>query len=353
MNHDSVLTIETATVNDLSVVQAIGRETYLDHYATLWSEAALNAYLQGDFLDEALHRSLSAPQDHLWLLAKNSSDEVVGFAKINWNKFDPIAAEIGAELQKIYFRATATGKGYGALLMRRIVAEAIARGQKMIWLDVLKSNVDGQRFYETNGYKKLGEIPFATDIQDIGMIVMRRALSFDLQPVLQGELVSLRPLQEDDFEALFAVASDPLIWAQHPMSDRYKPDVFAAFFRDAIVSGGALLALDAKTGEVIGSSRFHGFEAEKSEIEIGWTFLARSRWGGRYNGEMKRLMLQHAFQFVNSVVFMIGPNNIRSQKAIQKIGGVLIGTRTDGNGRESVVYQISASSFFEAQKPIQ
>ena len=107
-------------------------------------------------------------------------------------------------------------------------------------------------------------------------------------------------------------------------------------------SGGALIALDARDGRVIGSSRFHGYDEEKSEIEIGWTFLARSYWGGTYNKAMKQLMLQHAFTFVTSVVFMVGPENWRSQKAMEKIGGVRIEPRTNWQGRVSVVYQIRA-----------
>ena len=96
---------------------------------------------------------------------------------------------------------------------------------------------------------------------------------------------------------------------------------------------------------MIGSSRFHGYDNEKSEIEIGWTFLARSHWGGAYNREMKQLMLRHAFRFVNSVVFLVGPQNFRSQGAMEKIGGVRVGSRPDSTGRESVVFQITASSF--------
>jgi N-acetyltransferase len=170
-------------------------------------------------------------------------------------------------------------------------------------------------------------------------------MSFDLQPTLKGRLLELRPLQPEDFHDLYTVASDPLIWEQHPARDRYKEEVFQAFFREALESGGALIALDSKDGQIIGSSRFHGYDQEKSEIEIGWTFLARSNWGGVYNREMKQLMLRHAFKFVDRVVFLIGPHNLRSQKALEKIGGVRVGSRTDAAGRDSFVYQISASTW--------
>jgi RimJ/RimL family protein N-acetyltransferase len=167
-------------------------------------------------------------------------------------------------------------------------------------------------------------------------------MSFDLQPVLKGELLELRPLRAADYPELFAVAADPLIWEQHPSSDRYKEEVFRVFFRQALESGGALIAIDRKDGRVIGSSRFHGYDAVRSEVEIGWTFLARSHWGGVYNGEMKRLMLEHAFQFVDRVLFVVGPQNRRSQRAVEKIGGVRVGSRPDASGRESFVYQIAA-----------
>lgn len=167
-------------------------------------------------------------------------------------------------------------------------------------------------------------------------------MPFDLQPVLRGELLALRPLATDDFDALFAVASDPLIWEQHPAADRYKEDVFREFFRDAMSSGGALLVTDVRDGRVIGSSRFHGYDPVRSEIEIGWTFLARAYWGGRYNADMKRLMLGHAFRFVDRVLLLVGPHNVRSQRAVEKIGGIRTGTQLDATtGRESVVYAVT------------
>ncbi len=150
-------------------------------------------------------------------------------------------------------------------------------------------------------------------------------MSFDLQPNLKGELIELRPLTPEDWDDLFAIASDPLIWEQHPESDRYKEDVFKVFFKDALESGGAFVVIDRKNKRIIGSTRFHGYEPEKSEIEIGWTFLARKYWGGRHNWEMKQLMLAHAFQFVENVVFYVGENNMRSRRATEKIGAIKSG----------------------------
>jgi len=158
-------------------------------------------------------------------------------------------------------------------------------------------------------------------------------MAFDLQPHLKGKLLELRPLATDDWDELFAVASDSLIWEQHPERDRYKEDVFKIFFKDAMESGGAFVIIDRKTQHIIGSTRFYGYDPEKSEIEIGWTFLARKYWGGRFNAEMKRLLLNYAFKFVETIVFFVGEDNVRSQKAMEKVGAIKVGiaTRAYGN----------------------
>ena len=155
---------------------------------------------------------------------------------------------------------------------------------------------------------------------------------FDLRPNLIGELIELRPLRPEDWNDLFAVASDPLIWEQHPESDRYKEEIFKVFFREALECGGAFVIVDTTSQQIIGSTRFYGYDPEKSEIEIGWTFLARKYWGGRYNRELKQLMLNHAFKFVESVVLLVGENNIRSQKATEKVGGIRDGLVKKVNG---------------------
>jgi RimJ/RimL family protein N-acetyltransferase len=162
-----------------------------------------------------------------------------------------------------------------------------------------------------------------------------------LQPSLNGKFVELRPLRPEDYGALYAVAADPLIWEQHPVSNRHEESVFQEFFEEALASGGALIAIDAGTGMVIGSSRFHGYDADRDEVEIGWTFLRRTHWGGKYNGEMKQLMLSHAFRFVRRVVFLVGPGNLRSQRAIERIGAIRVGSRRDASGRQSHVYEIT------------
>jgi N-acetyltransferase len=171
---------------------------------------------------------------------------------------------------------------------------------------------------------------------------------FDLQPVLRGDRIELRPLTPDDWQALFAVASDSLIWEQHPARNRYEIDVFRSFFDEALASGGAFVVIDRANNLVIGSSRFHGYDEAKSEIEIGWTFLARLYWGGVYNGELKRLMLEHAFRFVDSVIFIVGAANIRSQRAVAKLGAALTGDVAEGRGDNRLVFRLTKDAFLKS-----
>lgn len=171
----------------------------------------------------------------------------------------------------------------------------------------------------------------------------------DLQPTLAGDLVTLCPLRADDWDALYAVASDPAIWALHPAHDRHEEPVFRAFFDEALRSGGALVAIDPATGGVIGSSRYSLDRAEPGEVEIGWTFLARPHWGGAANRDMKRLMLSHAFTFADTAIFLVGETNWRSRRAMEKIGGRLLERTHRAVMAEKdvihVIYAITADDF--------
>jgi N-acetyltransferase len=168
-------------------------------------------------------------------------------------------------------------------------------------------------------------------------------VTFDLQPVLTGELIELRPLAPADWEPLFAAASDPLIWEQHPENDRYREEVFRRFFDGALASKGAFAIVERKSGRIIGSSRYCNLDREHSEVEIGWTFLERAFWGGAFNRELKSLMLEHAFRFVDRVVFVVGETNLRSQKALGKIGASFWKRkpRPEAGGRTDVVFAIT------------
>ena len=150
----------------------------------------------------------------------------------------------------------------------------------------------------------------------------------NLQPCLSNELVLIRPLRSDDYEALYQVASDPLIWEQHTTSDRWKSEGFLNFFEESLQSKGSLVIIAQKSNLIIGSSRFKKSPKSNDAVEIGWSFLAREYWGGTYNRSFKSLMLNHAFTYWKYVVFLIAFSNIRSQNATIKLGGRKI---EDGN----------------------
>jgi len=170
----------------------------------------------------------------------------------------------------------------------------------------------------------------------------------DFQPTLVGPTISIRPISRDDWTDMFAAGSDPEIWKVHPVPDRYTEAGFRKFFDGAVDSKMGFAFVDRASGRIIGSSRYYGYEPELSEIEIGWTFLARSHWGGATNREVKRLMLDHAFGFVDTVVFWVGEKNFRSQGAMKKIGGVLragIFERPVSDGRLYGIFEITKDRY--------
>ena len=150
-----------------------------------------------------------------------------------------------------------------------------------------------------------------------------------MQPVLEDDRVIVRPMVEADREPLFAVASDPQIWALHPAHDRWQRAVFDPFFDEALASKGALTIIAKATGTVIGSSRYDIRVAQAGEVEIGWTYLARRHWGGETNRAVKRLMVGHALTIFDTVIFLVGETNLRSRRAMEKVGGVLTDRRQD------------------------
>ena len=175
---------------------------------------------------------------------------------------------------------------------------------------------------------------------------MKEPPHFDLQPTLVGETISLRPLRAEDFEALYAAASDPLIWEQHPEPLRYQRHAFErGFFSGALTCDSAFVVTENVSGKVIGSSRYYDWNPRNREVAIGYTFLARSHWGGATNSEMKRLMLNHVFKWAKTVWFHVGKNNWRSRMAMEKIGGKLSHEEhkeLNGVAHDYVCYKIEA-----------
>ena len=170
------------------------------------------------------------------------------------------------------------------------------------------------------------------------------------QPVLEGDRLTLRPLRPDDRDALYAVASDPGIWARHPSHDRWQEPVFRQFFAEALARGGALAIVEKASGDIVGSRQFAAPDPDRpGEIELGWSFLARRCWGKGYNAEFKRLMLAHALAHFERVIFQVGEDNVISRKAMANLGGVLTErVRTferAGAMVRHVIYEITREGF--------
>lgn len=172
----------------------------------------------------------------------------------------------------------------------------------------------------------------------------------DRQPTLETERLVLRALTEDDREPLYEVASDPMVWEQHPIHDRWRREVFDAFFDDGLASGGALAVVDKVKDRIVGSTRYDKYDPDDGGVvEIGWTFLERRCWGKGINREMKRATLAHAFEHVSLVEFRVGDTNYRSRNALEAVGA----ERTDryelaryqGKRVVHLVYEITRDAF--------
>jgi N-acetyltransferase len=174
-------------------------------------------------------------------------------------------------------------------------------------------------------------------------------MTFDMQPELIGKTLHLRPLTEADRAAMTAASSDPLIWELHPARDRHLPEKFQPYFDKLLAAGGTLVVIDRASNAIIGWSSYGELRPEAREVEIGWTFLTRAYWGGDTNREMKALMLTHAFASVDTVVFRVATDNLRSRAAMEKIGGILIDRPAEivfeGRAVPHVVYAITKADF--------
>ncbi len=176
----------------------------------------------------------------------------------------------------------------------------------------------------------------------------------NIQPTLENDYVILLPLKPEDFESLFAVASDPTVWEQHPNKDRYKREVFQTFFEGAIQSKGAFKIIDKQTHQVIGSTRFYDYNEADKSILIGYTFYGKSYWGKGINLSVKKIMLDYIFQFVSVVNFHIGAGNIRSQIAITRLGALKAGeqeiTYFGEDAKLNYIYSFTAKEWSTIQQ---
>jgi RimJ/RimL family protein N-acetyltransferase len=186
---------------------------------------------------------------------------------------------------------------------------------------------------------------------------------------LSGHFVYLEPVNESYREVLRGLARDERIWEFTKtlmINDRYDAQ-FDEYFDVALglpESGGqafVIRTVDGKDGRIIGMTRLFNVEPKEKRLEIGHTWYVPDVWGKVYNKECKLLLLQYVFEMLgfNRVEFRVAHQNIRSQKAVEKIGGVKEGVlrkfaiRNDGSRRDTVVFSIIDDEWPEKKKHLQ
>lgn len=170
------VTIRAVRFDEIPQLAQLGCQSYIDHYAELWHVAGLEQFLLRSFSRAKLRREFR----HFgiqYFFVLDETERPVGFAKLKLHRSAPGHRQLDAALlDKIYFLKDAAGRGYGTLLLHFVCEHSQQLGKALLWLDVLKSNVDGQRFYERWGFEKYREISFATDRLEVGMWLMKKHL---------------------------------------------------------------------------------------------------------------------------------------------------------------------------------
>lgn len=318
--------IRKVTLGDIESLRQIGSQTFAETFADSNSAENMAKYLREQFDINKLTREVSniASQFYFALL----DGQVIGYLKLNTGNAQTEAESDNAlEIERIYVLSGYHGKKVGQLLYDKAMQVSEELQSTYVWLGVWEENPRAIRFYEKNGFVAFDKHIFKLGDDEQTDIMMKKYVHryIDLQPILENDRIEIYPLKDEDFQTLYTVAADPEIWSQHPNKDRWKKEVFLTFFKGAMQSGGAFRIVDKATGMTIGSSRFYDYDSERNSIFIGYTFLATAYWGKGINQMAKTLMLNHAFQFVDSVSFHIGAENIRSQIAISRLGAIKVG----------------------------
>ena len=161
-------------------------------------------------------------------------------------------------------------------------------------------------------------------------------MNLEFTTPLEDETIKLVQVEKKHFSDLYNVAKDPKLWDQHNAKDRWQKEIFSKFFNKGLDNENGLLAIiDKKNNEIIGSTRYY---PHKEKLSIGYTFISRKYWGTSTNFQVKKLMLDHAYQFTDEIYFHIWSNNIRSQKAVQKLGAEYLGSWDEPDQRNHLTY---------------
>ncbi|MEK6510864.1 GNAT family N-acetyltransferase [Myroides odoratimimus] len=183
--------------------------------------------------------------------------------------------------------------------------------------------------------------------------------------VLEGTTVDLIPLEKGHLEELYQASADKELWRLVP-TDCSDRDTFYDNYQNALIAREKglqypFVIIDKRTQKIIGSTRFFEmYEADK-KLEIGWTWITQEYWGSVVNLECKLLLLTYCFEVLktNRVQLKTKDTNIRSRKAIEKIGGVFEGIlrkdkiQNDGTTRNAAYYSILDDEWGISKEKIQ
>ncbi|BAV05999.1 Protein N-acetyltransferase, RimJ/RimL family [Filimonas lacunae] len=322
----SNIIIKRVTLHDIEALQQIGRQTFAETFAPFNSAENMATYLEEGFAYDKLAAELQKENSEFYFAMLDNA--VIGYLKLNTGDTQTELKEQGAlEIERIYVQQEFHGKRVGQLLYDKAIAVAIEKQVQYVWLGVWEKNSRAIRFYQKNGFVAFDKHLFqlGNDVQTDFMMRKRLDGSLEIQPLLENENVILYPLRESDFDSLYAVASDPKVWEQHPNKNRWQLEVFRTFFDGAIQSKGAFKIVDKTTGKAIGCTRFYDYNPQEKSIFIGYTFYGTISWGKGINQQVKALMLEYIFPFVNQVFLHVGAHNIRSQIAVGRTGAKKIG----------------------------
>lgn len=316
--------IRRALPEDVLDLQKIGRSTFSETFSESNGAEDMQQYLADGFAQVKLLKELHDKESAFYFAV--SGENIIGYLKLNFGNSQTEHQDKDAvEIERIYVLGAYHGKRVGQQLYEKALEVAQNRRASYIWLGVWEENPRAIAFYAKNGFTAFGKHVFKLGKEEQTDVMMKKPvtgkqLEFPVDIILENETARLYPLRETDFEQLYAVASDPLVWQQHPNKDRWKKEVFRTFFEGALESGGAFKITNRNTGETIGSTRFYNYDAAARSIFIGYTFYGAKSWGTGINHAVKKQMLDYIFEFVSTVYFHIGAQNIRSQKAIVRLG---------------------------------
>ncbi|WP_346239445.1 GNAT family N-acetyltransferase [Niabella insulamsoli] len=317
--------ISKVAIDKVLQLQEIGRQTFYETFSESNTEENMKNYLENGFSIDKITAELNDENAEFYFA--KIGEKIIGYLKLNFGKSQTeIKDDKALEIERIYVLKEFHGKKVGQILYDKAIEIAKQKNADYVWLGVWEQNPRAINFYKKNGFVEFDKHIFKLGEDEQTDIMMKKNIApINIQPKLESENILLSPLNERDFDTLYLAASNPKIWEQHPNKERWKKEVFKTFFVGAIQSKGAFKIIDKSSDSVIGSTRFYDLSEQESSIQIGYTFYKTEYWGRGTNNLVKTLMLDYIFNYVSKVYFHIGANNIRSQKAIVKLGALKVG----------------------------